>query len=200
MVNTKRFGKQLDRNAKNRNVKVSKTKSKKSKSPTAFTADQVLSNDYERLQQYVPVKFRGDEIPLTEKELRDYVKQELSKDTSLRFLTDEVVRDSSYDKLVRSIFESKRYQEGLKSVETFINVKGKTREGVRLKDNERYYFKVIIPNRKKGKVIQRPYKRYYSIKTGKQVPSDKIDSLEVLSERATKKVEKKSRVEEIKKT
>jgi len=172
MVQTKLF--LLDKQKKAHSQhKTSFIKNGKSKH---WTADKELQDSHERFVKYIDLDFKKKDIPITDDEIRKHIKKSFRNKADLIFI-EEYASDSSYDNLIKDVYQSKEYNDAVISKQTSIKIKNKTRKQERtgVKVNKNYYYIVIKSRKNKsGKHIS-AQRRFYSIKTGKQVKTKNVD-------------------------
>jgi len=141
-----------------------------------WTPEKEIIENHERFLKYVDLNFKNKDVPITDGEIRKHIKKSFRDDDGLSFMA-EYLNDYAYDNLITDVFDSKEYQKSLESKQTSIKIKNKTRKQERtgIKVSKNYYFVVIKSRKNKdGKKVS-AQRRFYSIKTGKQVKTKNVN-------------------------
>ena len=171
MVQTKLF--YLDKKKREHsNHKTSFIKNGKSKH---WTADKELQDSHERFIKYIDLDFNKKDVPITDDEIRKHIKKSFRNKADLIFI-EEYASDSSYDNLINDVYDSKEYQKSIESKQTSIKIqkKTKTQERKGIKVSKNYYYVIVKPRKNKDGTKVSAQRRFYSIKTGKQVKTKNV--------------------------
>ncbi len=133
-----------------------------------------------RMEKYVNYDtLSRKNVPLTDMEIRNFIRDTVTEDPKLSFLKDQ--DEQNWDKLIPKFKKNSRYNKSLNELIEDINIEdtGKLRRGIKVPKSKNYYFIVVkgytFKNGKsKGKRVG-SYKRYYNVKTGRVIGTDKVE-------------------------
>jgi len=166
-----------------------------------WTANKTLVEEHERFVQYVDLDFKEKKIPISNEEIRHEIKKSFysPKYPDLGWLGD-YSDDSAYDNLIEDVKTSPEYLNAINKIKEDIKIRRKTKTRIRkgIKINDKYYYQIVFPKTKEGKK-QTPYRRFYSINTGKQIKTKKANKYMDLFATETL-IEKRNAVDKMRKS
>lgn len=149
---------------------------KKQGGTKSWTANQDLTEQHERFLEYVDLDFKEKRVPISDNEIRYTIRKSFNqgKYADLSWI-DRYSDDFAYNNLIEDVRNSPQYLSAINKLQEDIKTKRrkyKVRKGIKI--NDKYYYKIIFPKNKEGKKLT-PYRRFYSVTSGKEIKTRKAN-------------------------